>query len=150
LFVAANLSSGVRPALAAGFAELLFRFVTSGFYGALTQSFRFVSPAWAGALAVAVLLPLVSHILEWLLHWLRGTPHLRASIIASVCVTAISTGFNWYAMRRGVFIVGEGRSSLLADLLRLPKLLLEIGGSIRHWMLRCARGQGRPGASGCL
>jgi len=45
----------------------------------------------AGGSLCHVLLPLSSHSLEFLVHWLRHTPHLKASIISSMSFTAIST-----------------------------------------------------------
>ena len=133
IFLAANLSAGWHAAAAAGLAELAFRFITSGFYGALTQSFRRVRPAWTGALTVALLLPALSHSTEWLVHWLRGTPNLRTSIVASVCFTAISTMVNWFAMRRGLLIAGKGQTSLWRDLARMPALFFEILQSVVRW-----------------
>jgi hypothetical protein len=99
--------------------------VTSGFYGSLTQAFRNAEPAWTGVVAVMVLLPLVSHSLEFAIHFVRGTPHLRASIISSAVFTMFSTAFNWFAMRRGALVVGQGESSLAGDLARVPALLWE-------------------------
>ncbi len=80
-------------------------------------------PAWAAGLTVMFLVPLISHSLEFLVHFLRGTPNLLASIIASASFTAISTLVNWYAIRHGRFTVGEGQPSLLEDLRRLPGML---------------------------
>jgi hypothetical protein len=71
-----------------------------------------------------VLLPLANHSLEFFVHWMRGTPKLVPSIVASVIFTALSTLFNLYAMRRGALIVGSGRKSLGEDLLRMPGLLV--------------------------
>lgn len=125
IFLAANATAGLRKALMAALAEFVFRFVTSGFYGSLTQAFRNAEPAWAGVVAVMILLPLVSHSLEFAIHFMRGTPHLRASIISSVVFTMFSTAFNWFAMRRGALVVGKGESSLASDLARVPALLVE-------------------------
>jgi hypothetical protein len=125
LFLATNLTAGRQAAVLAAASEFLFRFLTSGFYGALTQSFRGAEPPWAGALAVTLLLPTVSHSMELMVHWLRGTPNLRASIIASVCFTGLSTAFNWFAMRRGALVVGQGQSSIWRDLARMPRLIAE-------------------------
>jgi hypothetical protein len=125
VFFAANISAGMHAALAALYTELVFRGVTSGFYGALTEGFCDVEPAWAAGITVMILLPIVNHSVEFLVHWLRGTHNLAASIISSVVLTAISTLFNLYAMRRGALIVGEGRRSLGRDLLNLPRLLLD-------------------------
>jgi hypothetical protein len=125
LFFATNLTAGLPAALAALKTELVFRGITSGFYGALTEMFRDVSPAWEAAVTVMVLLPLANHSIELLVHWIRGTHNLFSSILASVILTAFSTLFNFYVMRRGTLIVGSGRRSLGADLLRLPRLMLD-------------------------
>jgi len=141
LFFAVNLNAGLPAAIPAMKTELVFRAVTSGFYGALTESFRDVTPAWEAAVAVMVLLPLANHSIELLVHWIRGTHNLYSSILASVILTAFSTLFNFYIMRRGALIVGSGRRSLLADLRRLPRLTLDfvtwLPRYIRH---RSARG----------
>ena len=125
IFLAANATAGLRNAFAAAGAEFLFRFLTSGFYGSLTQAFRNAEPAWTGVAAVMILLPLTSHSLEFAIHLLRGTPHLRTSIISSVIFTIFSTAFNWFAMRRGALTVGEEESCLSRDLSRTPALLVE-------------------------
>lgn len=122
IFFAANVTAGLDAALAAMVAEFVFRFATSGIYGALTQSFRHVRPARTATITVMILLPLVAHTTELLLHWLRGTPNLAASIAASAAFTAVSTAFNLFAMRHGAMVIGEGSRSLWHDLTRMPAL----------------------------
>jgi hypothetical protein len=124
LFGAVNISAGTDAALAAMTTELCFRFATSGFYGAMTQAFRRVEPAHAGTIAAMIVLPLVAHSLEFLVHWWRGTAVLGASIGASAVFTAGSTTFNLFAMRHGALIVGRGRRSLLSDLAAMPRLMV--------------------------
>jgi hypothetical protein len=68
-------------------------------------------------------LPLSSHALEFAVHYIRQTPHLAANIITSMVFTAISTLFNWYAMRRGSWITGRQSQSVVRDLLSMPKLV---------------------------
>src|SRR5271154_3662100 len=123
LFFFVNLTAGLPAALAAMSTELIFRGITSGFYGAVTEGFRDAEPPWAAAVSVVVLLPVANHALEFVVHWLRGTRNLAASITASVVFTALSTLFNLYAMRRGALIVGAGRQSLREDLRRMPRML---------------------------
>ena len=123
LFFCANLAAGWRAAMGALLTELLFRGVTSGFYGAMTQNFRKVAPAWQAAVTVMILLPLSSHSLEFLVHYLRHTPKLTTSIVSSVIFTAFSTLFNWYAMRKGALVVGTGSQSVGRDLLAMPKIV---------------------------
>jgi hypothetical protein len=121
--------------------ELVFRAITSGFYGALTENFREVSPAWEAAVAVMLLLPLASHSIELLVHWIRGTHNLYSSILASVLLTAFSTLFNFYVMRRGALIVGVGHSSLGTDLVSLPRLMLDFVTWLPRYALRKIAGR---------
>ena len=123
IFFAANLTAGWRAASAAFATELVFRACTSGFYGAMTEAFVPVRPAWAAAAATMILLPVLSHTLELAVHFVRGTPELARSIAASVAFTVLSTAFNLFAMRRGALVVGAGRGSLADDLRRTPRLI---------------------------
>ena len=124
LFFSANLSAGLDAAFAAMLTEFVFRGVTAGFYGGLTQSLRHATPHWLASLTVMVLLPISTHVTEFFVHWARGTEKLTTSLAVSVVFTIISTLFNLFAMRRGVLIVGEGRGSLLADLRQVPRLIV--------------------------
>jgi hypothetical protein len=123
IFFFTNLVAGWHAAVGALLAELALRAATSGFYGAITELFSEARPAWAGMTAAVVVLPLVNHSLEFLVHWLRGTPKLGLSMTASVVFTVCSTSFNVYAMRHGVLTVGGGSKSLREDLGRILPLL---------------------------
>ena len=123
VFFFANLSSGIDAATGALVTEFLYRSVSAGFYGALTQAFRKSEPRWAATLVVLAGVPGVSHAIELCLHWLRGTPNLRTSILASLALTLVSTSFNLHAMRRGVLVVGRGEQSLLDDMRSLPRTI---------------------------
>jgi len=122
IFLFANLSAGWPAASKAMSTELVLRLITSGFYGAITEAFAAARPVWAAMGAVMVLMPCVNHSLEFVVHWMRGTPNLFASIASSVVFTAISTAFNLYAMQRGVLTVGKGSRSLWDDLCRVVPL----------------------------
>lgn len=124
LFFAVNLGGGLDAARAAFLTEFLLRAVTSGFYGAMTQAFCRVQPRWIAML----LLPLISHGVEWVAHWLRGTEALVLSIGVSALFTIVSTAFNLHAMRNGVLVVGRGSQSFASDLQTLPSLLLSFIG----------------------
>jgi hypothetical protein len=141
IFFFANWKAGSSAAMAAMLAEFLYRSVTAGFYGTITQRLRRLDPPWRGALAASVVLPALGHSLEWLVHKLRGTPNLRTSITASVVFTVVSSLFHLFAMRRGHFIVGEGSQPLRDDLRHVPRL-------IRDFMLtgpRLLSARGRAG-----
>jgi hypothetical protein len=140
IFLIANLSAGWRAASGAMVAEFVFRAITSGFYGSLTQAFRTAEPAWMAAISVLILLPVVSHSLELALHLARGTPKIISSMVASVVFTEISTLFNLYAMRRGALVVGEEEASSMSDdLRRVPGLIAGFVASGPLAILRCVR-----------
>lgn len=135
IFYFANLSAGYAAAFGAMQAEFLWRFAVAGFVGSVIQSVRKARPVWQAALVTSLALPLLNHIIEFTIHWLRGTPKLMASILASVCFTAVAMLFNAYAMRRGALIVGAEGKPLWRDILDMPSL---IWGFIL-WLLRIQR-----------
>jgi len=124
IFLVANLGAGWRAAVLAMLAELTYRCLTAGFYGALTQAFRKARPIWAANLTVMLFLPILQHSIEYCVHVLRGTPKLLPSMLASICFTAVTTLFNLYAMRQGALVVGSEADSVLSDLKRMPRLIL--------------------------
>lgn len=124
LFLAANASAGPAAAGGAFVAEFLLRLATAGFYGALTQALRQVEPARTATLAAIVVLPLLSHLLELLVHWSRGTANLGLSLALSMAFTGVSTWFSLFAMRQGVLTVGDADSRTLSEDLRaLPGVI---------------------------
>ena len=125
IFFFTNLISGWHAAIGALLAEFALRAATSGFYGAITEALSAAQPPWAATAAAMVVLPLMAHTLEFVVHWLRGTPRLGLSIASSVIFTAFSTAFNLFVMRRGVLVTSGESKSLSHDLSRIPALLLE-------------------------
>lgn len=135
IFFFANLSAGGQAATSAGIAEFTWRFAVAGFFGSVIQSLRKVEPVWKATLVTSMALPVLNHTIEFLVHYLRGTPKLRNSIIASMCFTALAMLFNTYAMRRGFMITGSEGKSLWTDLKSMPRV---IGGFIL-WMVGLQR-----------
>ena len=82
LFLFVNLIAGWPAAVQAMATELALRFVTSGFYGAVTEAFAVARPAWAATATVMVLLPFLNHSLEFLVHWMRGPRTLQQVSLA--------------------------------------------------------------------
>ena len=123
IFLAITASAGFEAATGAMLAEFGFRFVTAGFYGALTQAFRRVQPPALGTLGAVLVLPAAGHLGEFVVHSLRGTPNLTAALATSIAFTCVSTAFNLFAMRRGALIVGAGERPLAHDLRAMPRLL---------------------------
>ena len=140
LFFFVNLTAGAEAAVAAFLTELVYRAMTSGFYGAITQGFSRVQPAWQATLGACVVLPLANHSLELLAHWLRGTERLWESIFASICFTALSTAFHVFVMRRGLLTVGEGSQSLWRDLAQMPRSVALFVAAPFVWVYRWWKG----------
>lgn len=143
IFFCTNLVAGLHAALGAMLAELILRGATSGFYGAITEALSSARPTWAAATAAMILLPLMAHSIEFVVHWLRHTPKLALSIGSSVVFTAISTAFNLYAMQRGALRVGHGSRPLQEDLTRVPGLILDFLLAGPRYVVRALLGRNR-------
>jgi hypothetical protein len=151
LFFATNLHAGLDAAVAALLTETVLRASTAGFYGATTQAFRRAEPVWAATATVSVLLPLMTHTIEFLAHWLRQTPALWTSVVVSAVFTVVSTQFNLLAMRHDVLIVGAGSQSLFRDLRAVPRLIGRFVSALPRGSVRALRGRRHgpvPGAPG--
>jgi hypothetical protein len=136
IFLIASARRGWEVAAAALLTEAVFCAVTAGFYGTLVQAVRNARPKWATGLLITLVMPAGFQGLEYGMHWLRGTPHLKGAEIASVVVSALSALFNWYAMRRGALLVGGEGGNFGGDLRRMPRLLLTFVASPARWVIR--------------
>jgi hypothetical protein len=124
IFLVASVRSGREAVLLSLATELFFCAATAGFYGAIVQAFRKAQPQWLTLLFITVILPAILQGFEFLLHWARGTPHLRLAELVSTSVSGISAIFNWYVMSRNALLVGPEGARFKQDLARLPMLLL--------------------------
>jgi hypothetical protein len=121
----------IKLALSAAVLQFVFRFVFAGLSGALIQSFRRVEPVWKAMITILLVVPLISHVFEYLLQWsfvhiTATTDHTDMAIARSICVSLFSVLFALFIMRRGVMIVGDDDSmSLWSDVRRLPFLIYE-------------------------
>jgi hypothetical protein len=120
IFFAVTLLSGWRCAAGALAIEFVFRGLTSGLDGALAEALCGARPLWLAGGLVTVVIPLVENALEYGLHRGFGTPHLTAGAWVSLSVTAVSSLFNWYAMRQGILRTFGAQRPFLADLRLLP------------------------------
>jgi hypothetical protein len=125
LFFATNLADGPRLAARATLVEIVLRVPLVGILGAVTQAFGGAEPPWAAVIVATALLPGLAHLAELAAHWMARTPELGDSMRASVALSALSTVFSLFAMRRGVMIVGSGSPSFCDDLKRLPRLVFD-------------------------
>ena len=124
LFAGLNAGAGTTAAMQAALTELASRGVASGVHGALTQALSGAEPRWASTITALVLLPLLGHGVEFVVHWAAGTARLGPSIAGSILFSVVSTLFNLHAMRHGALLVGHHRAaSLRTDLRRMPALV---------------------------
>jgi hypothetical protein len=124
IFLVATIPRGWTATCGAVLAECFYCAAAAGLYGALIQSLREAEPPWLTISFLTVVVPGIFQIFEAVLHWIRGTPHLRTVESFSIAVSAVSSLFNCYAMRRGTLLVGREGDSFGSDLRHLPRLLL--------------------------
>lgn len=123
IFFSTNLAAGRAAAVAALPTDLSYRVVLSGVVGSTTQALRICEAAWAAALTASVALPVLAHLVEITVHFLRGTPRLATSVGVSIGFTIVSTLFNLYVMRHGVLVVGKDSKPLTEDLAAILRLI---------------------------
>jgi hypothetical protein len=125
LFFATNLTDGPGMATRAMLVECVLRIPLVGALAAVTQAFGRAEPPWAAALVAMALTPGLAHFTEFVVHGAAGTPELRTSIAASIAMSALSTVFSLFVVRRGVMVVGNDSQSFHDDLKQLPRLIVE-------------------------
>jgi hypothetical protein len=126
IFFGVNLSAGLPAAFRALGLDVPLRLAVAGFAGAIVQAFRRAEPPWAASLAIVLLLALLTHGLEYVVHAAGGTPRLRESLLASIGFSAVSGLLNLALMRRGILLVGLEGHTLGEDMRRLGRLLANL------------------------
>jgi hypothetical protein len=149
----------IKLALGAALLQFVFRFLFAGLSGALIQSFRRVEPAWKAMASILLVVPLISHVFEYVLQWsfvrfTATTDHTDMAIARSVSVSLFSVLFALFIMRRGVMIVGEDDSkSLWNDIRHLPYLVYEFVAFVPNEIASMLRREAYLGAAialGCF
>lgn len=128
MFLLTNLRTGHAAALRATLAEGVYALLAIGVLGAVTERIRDARPEWLTAVLVWVAMPVLMMMGEFEVHTALHTPQMRAGLMASFAMTAVGSGFSWFAMRRGAFLVGESglrEPSFADDLRRMPVLVWE-------------------------
>jgi len=136
VFAVVAIRRGPDVVAAAALTEALVCGFNAGCYAAVVQAIRNRKPVWLTALLIGVGLPAVGQVIEYSVHTWRGTPHTVPAVIVSTILAALSSLFNWYAMKRGTLLVGNEGGSFSSDLRRLPLLIgrfLLLG---PRWVLR--------------
>jgi len=126
VFFLTNLAFGFGTAIRAWLVDTAFRIPLVGVYGAIDQAFTNAQPVWAASLTVMVLVPALARTIEFLIHWIAGTPEVRTAVLVSLAFSAVSNPFTLFAMRRGTLVVGaQDADSFSRDLLQLPRIAVD-------------------------
>ena len=123
IYVATTFKFGAQAATRAGMVEALFSAGAAGIYAALTQAIRYAEPEAVVAVLLLAILPAITLVFDALFHHAMGTPNLRAGVLVSLVVSILSSGFNWYSMRRGTLLVGPRSRTFSSDIAALPILI---------------------------
>lgn len=123
VFLISTHRHGLQTMAIAGIAESVFRILITGIYASITQAVEWAEPQWMVAIVVLTVIPGGTVALEAVVHLLAGTPNLRAGLAVSLALSVLSSGFNWFSMRKGALLVGREASSFGTDLARMPILI---------------------------
>lgn len=107
--------------------ELVFRMAVGGSWGSLLQAFRAARPAWLAGIYLAVLLPGIALLLEYLTLRVGGARHVGTITITSIAFSVVSLLVNWGLMRKGMLLTGRGTASLVTDLRGIFALMTGLG-----------------------
>ncbi len=122
VYLAAMAHTGFRGSLAVVLVEVAYVTLTAGIYAGLQQKALLMRPRLVGSLIIAVGVPALSQVLDWIAHRAAKASAPARATVAVCAFTAISALFHLYVMRRGVFLTGQGRS-LVDDFRRIPRLV---------------------------
>lgn len=124
VFAIATARRGPEVMAAAVLTEALVCAIYAGFYAAVVQTIRNRKPIWLVATVITIVLPAAGQVLEYSMHAWHGTPHRVIAVIISSVLSALSSLFNWYAMKQGTLLVGREGTAFTSDLSRIPVLIL--------------------------
>jgi predicted hotdog family 3-hydroxylacyl-ACP dehydratase len=121
-YLAALARSGPHGRLSIILVEIAYVALTAGVYAGLQQRALGLRARWLGNLIIALGVPALAQILDWLAHRAVGAAVPFRAILAVSIFAALSALFHLYVMRRGVFLTNHGRS-LVYDFRRIPRLI---------------------------
>jgi hypothetical protein len=123
VFLISTQRHGLQTMATAGIVESIFRIAITGIDASITQAVQRAEPQWAVAIVVLAAIPAMTVALEAVVHLVAATPNLQAGLAASLILSVLASGFNWYSMRKGALLVGRKADSFGTDLARMPLLI---------------------------
>ncbi len=138
-----HIKLGWRAAFSAALLEFGFRVIVSGASGSLVQAFHRATPIWLAALCVMIMLPAVSHMIEFTIHTLNGDANKGTAIVISITFSILSAIFNLFAMRRNALLVKDkDAQSFGQDLVKMPAIVFEFMFYPLIWIWRTSKKKG--------
>lgn len=125
IFFAATLRRGLEAMSVAVVVEAVYSAAISGCYGAFVQKLRNARPAWAAGILIVIVMPAILFWFDYLLHLATAMPNLKGGMVAAGILSLLSSLFNWFLMSRSSLLVGKEGHSLVNDLKRMPRLVVD-------------------------
>jgi hypothetical protein len=122
VYLAALARSRAHGRLSILLVEICYVALTAGIYAGLQQRALGLHSRLLGNSIIALGVPALAQILDWLAHRAAGAAVPFRAILAVSVFAALSALFHLYVMRRGVFLTNHGRS-LFDDFRRIPRLI---------------------------
>jgi hypothetical protein len=123
VYLVAMARSGSHSRLGLVAVEMAYVTLTAGIYAGMQQRALGLRSRRLGNLVIAVGIPGLAQLLDWLTHRTVG-PAAPSKAIFAVCLyTLISALFHRHVMRRGAFLTGHAGRTLGDDFRRMPRLI---------------------------
>lgn len=115
--------NGLRGGLSIVLVEIAYVTLTAGLYAGMQQKALSFRSRLLGNLTIALGVPGMAQILDWLAHRAAGAAAPGKATLAVSAFAIASALFHLHVMRRGAFLTGRGGRSLAEDFRRMPRLV---------------------------
>lgn len=124
VYLAAMARNGTRGGLSIVLVEIAYVTLTAGLYAGMQQRALSIRSRLLGNFAIALGVPCMAQILDWLAHRAAGAAVPGKATLAVSVFAIVSALFHLHVMRRGVFLTGRGGRSFADDFRRIPRLVV--------------------------
>ncbi|MGO9338288.1 MAG: hypothetical protein ACLPY1_12350 [Terracidiphilus sp.] len=120
----ALVRTGARGGLSIVLVELVYVTLTAGLYAGMQQRALSFRSRTLGNLTVALGVPLLAQVVDWLTHRAVGAAAPGRATLAVCIFAGVSALFHLHVMRRGAFLTGHKGRSLSDDFRGMPRHIL--------------------------
>ena len=133
-FYVTNLRNGERVALHAMLVEGAYAIFAAGLAGAISQQLRHTEPLLPTLAIILIGLPGVFVVGQFLMHRAAHTPNVAGGLLLAFLLTSISSGFSWFAMRKGAMLGGVDDTTVMHDMKALPAISIAFLMAVPRWL----------------